>query len=99
MEAIYLACTKYNGCAVDVEKNKRISPNDMEAITMWADASSRGADARDSASPAIDVQNVISSFDATKIRRNAELAISKNVKNTNSLKRTKVCGSCNLQCF
>ena len=47
----------------------------METITMWANKSSRVADARLNSSPAIDVQNVISDIDVAKIRKDAEIAI------------------------
>ncbi|MBQ9719464.1 MAG: hypothetical protein IJV64_02095, partial [Oscillospiraceae bacterium] len=63
-----------NGYVIVVEKEQKNSPDDMETITMWAEKSSRVADARSSASPAIDVQNVITSFDAAKIRKDGETA-------------------------
>ncbi len=46
----------------------------METITMWAEKSSRVADVRSVASPALDVRNVITSFDAVQIRKDGETA-------------------------
>lgn len=53
----------------------------MDTITMWAKKSSGVADARKLASPAVDVRGVITSTDAAKIRKDAELAIEKDEKN------------------
>lgn len=69
-----------NGYVVVVEKEQKNSPDDMETITMWAEKSSKVADARRNSSPAIDVQNVILSTDAAKIRKEAEEAIKNDVK-------------------
>ena len=64
-----------------VEKEYKNNPNDMDTITMWADLSSRGADARSSKRPLHTTSEaVISSFDAAKIRKDAETAIENDEK-------------------
>lgn len=56
-----------------VEKEQKNSPYDMETITMWADLSSRGADARSSKRPLHTTsESVISSIDAAKVAKNSE---------------------------
>ena len=56
----------------------------MDTITMWATLSSRGADARSNERPLHTTsETVISSFDAAKIRRDAERAIENDEKNAN----------------
>lgn len=52
----------------------------MDTITMWADMSDR-VNNTSRRSPAVHVQNVISTMDAAKIRKDAELAIEKDEKN------------------
>lgn len=81
-ESIRFYKTLSNGYVVVVEKEQKNSPDDMETITMWAEMSSSDvADARNNTSPAIDVRNVIiSTEDAAKIRRDAEIAIAKDQK-------------------
>ncbi len=69
-----------NGYIVVVEKEQKNSPNNMGTITMWAEMSDRVADAHRIMSPAVDVRNVISTMDATKIRKNAETAIKNDKK-------------------
>ena len=68
------------GYIVVVEKKQKNSPNNMETITMWAEMSDRVADARRITSPAIDARNVISTMDATKIRKNEETVIKNDKK-------------------
>ena len=63
-----------------VEKEYKNSPNDMETITMWADMSSKATNAQRKAAPDTHVQNAILSTDVAKIRRDAEIAIQKDVK-------------------
>ena len=69
-----------NGYVVVVEKEQRNSPDDMDTITMWAEKSVGGADARRNTSPVTNVQNVISDIDAAKIRKDAETAIQNDEK-------------------
>ena len=69
-----------NGYGVVVEKEKRNSPNAMETITIWAEMSSKVADARQNTSPAIDVRNVILDTDVAKIHKDAENAIRRDVQ-------------------
>ena len=83
-----------NGVVLVVEKEQKNSPDDMDTINMWANKSSRVADARFSERPlhstSKPVNNtqganslksntvtVITSFDAAKIRKDAETAIKK----------------------
>ena len=87
-----------NGVVLVVEKEQKNSPDDMDTINMWANKSSRVADARFSerplhstSKPANNTQGanslesntvtVITSFDAAKIRKDAETAIKKDEKN------------------
>ena len=86
-----------NGYVVVVEKEYKNSPDDMDTITMWANLSSLGADARSGERPlhttsqptnvaqsanaqATNVRTVIQSFDAAKIRKDAETAIKNDEK-------------------
>ena len=73
-----------NGNVLVVEKEQKDSPDDMEAITMWAEKSpSNVADALSDKgkSPAIDARDVIiSTEDAAKIRKDAEDAIRNDAK-------------------
>ena len=76
-----------NGYAVVVEKEQKNSPDDLETITMWAEKSSRVADARSRKRPlqstsepttvadGTNVVTVISDSDIAKIRKDAEKAI------------------------
>ena len=79
-----------NGTILVVEKEQKNSPDGMETITMWAEkSSSNGADALSNKgkSPAIDARNVIiSTEDAAKIRKDAEIAI----KNDEKLREQRV---------
>lgn len=52
----------------------------LGTITMWAEKSVGGADARRNTSPVINVQNVISDIDAAKIRKDSENAIKNDEK-------------------
>lgn len=75
---------KKDGYVVTIRKNvrqngKKNSPQDMDTITMWADVSDRVNNAS-RRNPAVHVQNVISTMDAAKIRKDAELAIEKDEK-------------------
>lgn len=69
-----------NGVVLVVEKEQKSSPDDMDTITMWAEKSVGGADARRNTSPVINVQNVISDIDAAKIRKDSENAIKNDEK-------------------
>ena len=86
-----------NGVVLVVEKEQKNSPDDMDTITMWANLSSLGADARSGERPlhttsqptnvaqsanaqATNVRTVIQSFDAAKIRKDAETAIKNDEK-------------------
>lgn len=95
-ESIRFEKTLGNGYVVVVEKEQKNSPDDMDTITMWAELSSGGADARKNTSPVYTSQpanvvsksnssdanarTVISSIDAAKIRKDAELAIENDKK-------------------
>ena len=81
-ESIRFIKTLSNGYVVVVEKEQKSSPNDMDTITMWAEMSSRGADARSGERPLHTTsETVIPSFDAAKIRKDAETAIDNELKN------------------
>ena len=74
-----------------LRKSKNNSPDDLETITMWAEKSTRGADARSEKRPlhstsqptntegTVDVRTVISDADIAKIHKDAENAINKDV--------------------
>ena len=66
-----------NGYVVVVEKEYKNSPNDMEAITIWAEMSDKATNARQNDAPDTHVQNAILDIDAAKIRKDAENAIKK----------------------
>ena len=66
-----------NGYVVVVEKEYKNSPNDMEAITIWAEMSDKATNARQNDVPDTHVQNAILDIDAAKIRKDAENAIKK----------------------
>ena len=71
-----------NGYVVVVEKEYKNSPNDMETITMWAEMSSSAATNARRNAPDTHVQNaILSTEDAAKIRRDAEIAIENDEKN------------------
>ena len=84
-----IVCKKVRTCQTEIAKK---SPDDMETINMWAEMSSRVADARSNKRPlqstskstnsttdnnaqAPNVATVITSFDVSKIRKDAETAI------------------------
>ncbi len=69
-----------NGYVVVVEKEHKNSPNDMETISMWAELSNSGANSVSTIPPNKNVQNVITTKDAAKIRKDAENAIIEDVK-------------------
>ncbi len=76
-----------NGFAVVVEKEQKNSPDDLETITMWADKSIGGANARTSVRPlqstsqpantqnGADAVTVISDSDIAKIRKDADIEV------------------------
>ena len=69
-----------NGYVVVAEKEYKNSPDDMEAITMWAEKSDKATNARLDAAPDTHVRNAILDTDAAKIRKDAETAIENDVK-------------------
>lgn len=83
-----------NGIVVVVEKEQKNSPNDMDTITMWADLSSNVLDARFNRPLSTTSETVVISRDnATKIRKDAELAIEKDViltESENNLDKGKI---------
>ena len=79
-ESVRFYKTLSNGYVVVVEKEQKNSPDDMDTITMWAEMSSDVIDARKNASPMYHAQDVITSSDAAKIRKDAETAMEDDVK-------------------
>ena len=78
-----------NGYVVVVEKEYKNNPNDMENITMWAEMSSSAATNARRNAPDTHVQNaILSTEDAAKIRRDAEIAIENDEKMRNIRKPT-----------
>ncbi len=75
-----------NGYVAVAEKEYKNSPDDMEAITMWAELSDKATNAQRNAAPDTHVQNAILDIDAAKIRRDAEEAIA----NDNKIRLQKV---------
>ncbi len=71
-----------DGEVVVVEKEQKNSPQDMDTITMWADLSSNVLDARQKRPLSTTSETVVISRDnATKIRKDAEVAIEEDEKN------------------
>jgi hypothetical protein len=100
-ESVRFYKTLENGYVVVVEKEYEKSPNDMETINIWAEKSSRVADARSNERPLRSTSSptnvahgteaaranavtVITRTDATKIRRDAEIAIENDEKCSSS---------------
>ena len=92
IESIRFYKTLSNGYVVVEEKEQKNSPDDMETITMWAEQSTNVPNARnmrpsDSTSKPADVIDnttartvIISQDDVAKIRKDAEIVVSSDVK-------------------
>lgn len=71
---------------VVVEKEYKDSPNDMETINIWADLSSGVVNAQSKTDPKQHVQNVITSWDVAKIRKDAQFVIFNDVNNSEDVR-------------
>ena len=69
-----------NGYIIVVEMEYKNSQNDMETITMWAEKSSTATNAQSKTTTDMNVRNAISSTDVAKIRKDAENAMSDDIK-------------------